>query len=249
MKPSARRATAVQKWIEVFGVAPAEPQNPLAEAALDFVCAEVWSRPGLARRDRRLLTLSCLSADVLQRPLRTMVHSCLRSGDITLDELHEIALHLAVFTGFPVVDAGLRSAVAETAGSLGLTARSPETADPSGARRSAGLRRHEVGAAPQAYPPLTAVLAGFAAAEVYSRPALSRRDRSLLSLAMVVRASLHDEMRNHAATALRLGDLTIAQLQEITLHLAAYLGFPRAANLQAAIDDIAPQEDARANSG
>ena len=39
-----------------------QPTGPFHEAVLDFVSAEVWARPGLTRKERRLISLSCAGA-------------------------------------------------------------------------------------------------------------------------------------------------------------------------------------------
>jgi len=96
-----RRRIGMETWTSVKMTRVAPPSTPLLEAGLDFVAAEVWTRPGLSRKERRWITLSCLGMAGLEQPLQGHVRSALASGDITKDELMEFALHIAVYGGFP----------------------------------------------------------------------------------------------------------------------------------------------------
>ncbi|MFJ9249667.1 carboxymuconolactone decarboxylase family protein [Streptomyces sp. NPDC101776] len=75
--------------------------TPLDEEARDFVYGKVWARPGLSNRDRRLVTLACVSAAGAPEALEDHVRATLNSGDLTLAELEEFTLHTAVYSGWP----------------------------------------------------------------------------------------------------------------------------------------------------
>lgn len=77
------------------------PPTPLEESTRDFVYGTVWARPGLSRRDRRLITLACVTAAGAPQPIADHVFATLNSGDLTVAELEEFALHLAVYSGWP----------------------------------------------------------------------------------------------------------------------------------------------------
>ena len=66
-----------------------------------------------------------------------------------------------------------------------------------------------------------------AVGEMWSRPALSRRDRSLMIIATLAAQSRDEELILHTAIGLRHG-LTRTEIEEINLHIAAYVGFPAA---------------------
>ncbi len=68
---------------------------------LNFVFGEVWQRPGLTVRDRRFITLACVGADDTVGPIRSHVYSALKSGDVTYDEMREVVLQFAVYSGWP----------------------------------------------------------------------------------------------------------------------------------------------------
>lgn len=75
--------------------------TPLETETLNFVYGTVWARPGLSRRDRRLVTLACVTAAGAPQPIQDHVWATLNSGDLTVAELEEFALHLAVYCGWP----------------------------------------------------------------------------------------------------------------------------------------------------
>lgn len=64
----------------------------------------------------------------------------------------------------------------------------------------------------------------------YSRPALSPRDRQLVTLGMLTsQGGEESELRAHIPLALEVG-LTPDEIVETFLHAAVYCGFPRAIN-------------------
>lgn len=67
----------------------------------------------------------------------------------------------------------------------------------------------------------------YAWGEVWSRPGLARRDRSIATLAAVVVLGAEEELAMHLRAALRNG-LTRSELAELLLHTALYAGLPRA---------------------
>src|SRR6478672_7393915 len=80
---------------------PPEGQGPFTSGLIDFVFAEIWSRPGLSRRDRRFVTLACVAAADSDDPLEQHVYAALRSGDMSITEMRETVLHFAVYAGWP----------------------------------------------------------------------------------------------------------------------------------------------------
>jgi 4-carboxymuconolactone decarboxylase len=99
-----RRARGLQARDEIMhmteGPSDLDPL-PFHEGVTDFVFAEVWTRPGLSRRDRRWITLTCIGTIGPGRHMDAHVYAALKSGDITIHELREFVLHLAVYSGFP----------------------------------------------------------------------------------------------------------------------------------------------------
>ena len=72
----------------------------LAELTDNVLFGDVWERPGLAKRDRSLVTISALIA--LNRPDQLRSHLMLaRQNGVTQDEVIEAITHLAFYAGWP----------------------------------------------------------------------------------------------------------------------------------------------------
>jgi 4-carboxymuconolactone decarboxylase len=67
----------------------------------------------------------------------------------------------------------------------------------------------------------------YAWGEVWSRPGLSRSERSMITLAVLVALRQSEELAMHARAAVRNG-LTPEQIGEVLLHVAVYAGVPAA---------------------
>jgi 4-carboxymuconolactone decarboxylase len=63
--------------------------------------------------------------------------------------------------------------------------------------------------------------------EVWERPGLSKRERSLITVAALVAGYRHNELPGHVARALANG-VTREALAELVTHLAFYAGWPAA---------------------
>src|SRR3954447_25137681 len=64
--------------------------------------------------------------------------------------------------------------------------------------------------------------------DVWERPGLSKRDRSLITVSALVAMNRPDQLRSHLALA-RQNGLTQEELVEAITHLAFYSGWPNAA--------------------
>ncbi|WP_132391506.1 carboxymuconolactone decarboxylase family protein [Novosphingobium sp. PhB165] len=72
----------------------------LAELTDDVLLGDVWERPGLAKRDRSLITVAALIA--LNRPEQLRSHMQLaRRNGVTETELVETITQLAFYAGWP----------------------------------------------------------------------------------------------------------------------------------------------------
>jgi 4-carboxymuconolactone decarboxylase len=83
-----------------------------------------------------------------------------------------------------------------------------------------------------------AAMAGFALeqcyGDVWTRPGLSPRERSLITLGILIAAGHPDELANHVLGA-RGNGLTRDELAELALHSVPYVGFPAAGQAMATI--------------
>ena len=74
---------------------------------------------------------------------------------------------------------------------------------------------------------LQQLVTGFAWGEVWSRPGLTLRERSLLNLAFLTALNRPHELETHLRGALNNG-CTQEQIREVLLQAAVYCGFPAA---------------------
>ncbi|WP_242124013.1 carboxymuconolactone decarboxylase family protein [Sphingobium sp. Sx8-8] len=90
-------------WFHYVMTMPAPPPTtPYNSAGIhNFVFAEMWSRPGLDLKARRWITLACVAASDTVVPIQAHIYAALKSGDITIEEMHEFTLHFAVYCGWP----------------------------------------------------------------------------------------------------------------------------------------------------
>jgi 4-carboxymuconolactone decarboxylase len=72
----------------------------LAELTDDVLFDDVWNRPGLAARDRSLVTVAALVAGGDAEQLRFHLGRAKENG-VTETELLEAITHLAFYTGWP----------------------------------------------------------------------------------------------------------------------------------------------------
>ena len=74
---------------------------PAQEMATEKAWAELWSRPGLDRKSRSILTLGVLAVMNRGQEFKAHVRGAINNG-VTVAELQEILMHLGGYAGFPV---------------------------------------------------------------------------------------------------------------------------------------------------
>jgi len=74
-----------------------------------YALGEIWSRPGLARETRSLITVALMVA--LNRPeeLRLHLRAALHAG-VTRDQVRELLLHTAIYCGVPAANSAFHAA-------------------------------------------------------------------------------------------------------------------------------------------
>jgi 3-oxoadipate enol-lactonase / 4-carboxymuconolactone decarboxylase len=82
---------------------------PFRDFILEGVWGRVWTRPGLARRDRSLLCLGILAALGHEEELRLHVRATRNTG-VTEEEIGEVLLQVAAYAGVPAANSALRAA-------------------------------------------------------------------------------------------------------------------------------------------
>ena len=79
--------------------------TPFTEPFQDFITryawGEIWSRPGLSRAERSIVTLAVLACMQHENELAMHVKAALRNG-LTPEQIREVLLQVAVYAGVPV---------------------------------------------------------------------------------------------------------------------------------------------------
>jgi len=87
---------------QVYGWEHGESEpGDLFGATVENLFAEVWSRQGISNRDRRMLLIGLLVGEGLTEDVGLQLDTALRTGDLTPDELREIAVFLTHYAGWP----------------------------------------------------------------------------------------------------------------------------------------------------
>ena len=78
--------------------------DELGELSVDHVFGALWTRPGLDRRSRSLVTLGALIALRATDELKIHFQIALRNG-LTVEEIEEVVYHMTGYAGFPAAAA------------------------------------------------------------------------------------------------------------------------------------------------
>jgi 4-carboxymuconolactone decarboxylase len=82
---------------------------PFQEFITKMAWGSVWTRDGLQRRERSMITLAVLTALRAEDELAMHVRAALRNG-LTPEEIREVLLHTAVYAGVPQANTAFAAA-------------------------------------------------------------------------------------------------------------------------------------------
>jgi 4-carboxymuconolactone decarboxylase len=229
---------------------PPEATTPFGAATFEFVFGEVWTRPGLSRRDRRWVTLTCVAAADSPQPIEDHVYAAMKSGDIDFEAMLEFILQLGVYCGWPKA-AHCEGAIhrqwtriqrergeepvpwpAYTNDTLG--ANDWEERIKRGAQEFADVNLMP---APRPMSPYRhAGILNFVFGHVWQRPVLTRRERRIITCAACAVDDSPTPLKTHVAAAIHSGDVPKEDMDEIVLQFSAYYGFAKGEAFQEAAD-------------
>jgi 4-carboxymuconolactone decarboxylase len=203
----------------------------LGEVRNEVLFGDIWERPQLSKRDRSLITIAVNQALYATNEFRLHVERGLDNG-VTQDEIAELIAHVTLYSGFPTGMNAARAA-GEAFQARGLPVR-PARSTP---RQREPVVPPEYPNAAQSSPYLAALLNDLIYGEIWERPDLSKRDRSLITVAVAQAMYVTPELRSHIGRALDNG-VTQEEISEIITHITFYAGFPTGVNAARAAEDI-----------
>lgn len=78
-----------------------EPPGDFSGLTVDHLFAEIWTRPGLTLRDRRLLLIGLLTGQGLHDVAEIQVGTALGNGELDAEQLREVVIFLTHYAGWP----------------------------------------------------------------------------------------------------------------------------------------------------
>jgi 4-carboxymuconolactone decarboxylase len=209
---------------QVRSVAPA-----LEQYTQQRLYGDVWQRAGLNRRDRSLVTIAALIARGEAPALTYYADQALENG-VKPSEISETITHLAYYSGWgkamatigPVGQAFARRGISPD--QLAAVNSMPLPLDEEAESRRAATVGSQFGSVA---PGLVQYTTDYLFRDLWLRPDLAPRDRSLVTVAALISVGQVEQITFHLNKAMDNG-LTEEQAAEVITHLAFYAGWPNA---------------------
>ena len=213
--------------------------SPALDKYAQGVLADLWNRPGLTPRDRSLVTVAALIARNQMIEMPRYFNLALDDG-VKPRELSEIITHLAFYSGW----ANAASAVAvakDVFASRGIGADQLPSASPAllpldkeSEGKRATMVEEQFG---KTSPGLVEYTANVLFRDLWLRPDLAPRDRSLVTVSALIASGQVAQVTYHLNKAMDNG-LTREQAGEVVTHLAFYAGWPNAFSAVSLVKDV-----------
>lgn len=104
-----RRAVAGDEWVDRSIASPTEFTPDFQQFITRYAWGTVWTRPGLDRRSRPMITITALVARRHHEELAMHVRAGLTNG-LTSDEIKEVLINAAIYCGVPDANTAFRIA-------------------------------------------------------------------------------------------------------------------------------------------
>ncbi|QDU56614.1 carboxymuconolactone decarboxylase family protein [Aeoliella mucimassa] len=200
----------------------------LASYTRDKLEGEVWNRDGLSKRDRSIVTLATVIARGQTEMLEAEVRLALNNG-VTPAEVSEIITHLAFYTGWGNALAAVEP-VRKVFAECGVEQDQLPAAkvdllplDEQAESQRAGFVEATYG---NVSPGVVQYTAEPLFREIWLRPHLAPRDRSLVTVSALIASGQSEQVTFHLNRAMDYG-LTQTEASEVLTQLAFYAGWPR----------------------
>ena len=206
----------------------------LARLTDEVLFGDVWQRPQLAPRDRSLVVISVLIATGKTAQLTGHLGRALNNG-VQPSEASGVLAHLAIYCGWPSAVSALevydQVYTARKVDTAALRAVGPRLSAPASDAARAKAVAEELGAIAPKFVELTNKVVF---EDLWRRPDLSVRDRSLVTIAALAAMGDDDQLDPYLRRGLESG-LTRDQITEALTHLGFYAGWSKAAKAMTAV--------------
>jgi 4-carboxymuconolactone decarboxylase len=99
--PEERRRRGLEKMSEVYGWDFQDGPGDFFGYTADHLFADIWNRPGLSDRDRRLLLIGLLAGTGAHDVLTIQIPAAYANGELDETALREIVIFLCHYAGWP----------------------------------------------------------------------------------------------------------------------------------------------------
>jgi 4-carboxymuconolactone decarboxylase len=206
----------------------------LAALTDDVLFGDVWQRPQLAPRDRSLVVITVLIATGKTAQLTGHLSRALSNG-VQPSEASGVLAHLAIYCGWPSAVSALevydQVYTAQKVDTAALGALAPRLPVPASDAARAKAVAEELGAIAPKFVELTNKVVF---EDLWRRPDLTLRDRSLVTIAALAAMGDDDQLDLYLRRGLESG-LTRDQITEALTHLGFYAGWSKAARALTAV--------------
>ena len=97
------RKKGLAKMNEVYGwEMPNVEGDDFFALTADHLFGSIWTRPGLTMREKRMMTLTVVTALGISELAEIQVNAALHNEELTVSELKEMAIFLTHYLGFPL---------------------------------------------------------------------------------------------------------------------------------------------------
>jgi 4-carboxymuconolactone decarboxylase len=96
-----RRQRGLDMMRQVYGWDVQDGPGDFFGLTVDHLFAEIWTRPGLSIRDRRLLLIGLLIGQGRDDVAEIQIGAALKSAELDADQLREIVIFLTHYAGWP----------------------------------------------------------------------------------------------------------------------------------------------------
>jgi len=100
---SVRRAVLGDDHVDRAAAATTPFTAPFQDLITRYAWGEIWSRPGLSRAERSMITLTALAVLRQEQELAMHVRAALRNG-LSPEQIQEVLLQVAVYAGVPAAN-------------------------------------------------------------------------------------------------------------------------------------------------